>query len=158
MKMTKKTLAGTVVLGLAMLALPTAAFADSLSCEVVEIRASKTDNPSMDPDLKDLKKKLSRAPLNAFNTFKMLSRISYRLELNTPHTYTTAKGETSLTLTDVDRPEKKRARASLDVQVLDANHKRYVSTEGHIDVGDFLFFGLSISETESILTAVGCKE
>ena len=148
----------TIVALLAMLMIPITASADSLKCEVVEIHASVTDTPSIDPELKDLSKKLKRAPLNAFNTFRKLARVARTLEVNVPASFDTPKGETSLTLTDIARGEKKRTRASLDVDVRDEAGKRYVSTEGHIDVGDFLFFGKTISDTESILTAVGCKE
>lgn len=150
-------LAGVAVLAMLMMTVSTAS-ADSLKCEVIEIHASKTDTPSIDPALKDLKKKLKRAPLNAFNTFVKLARVSFTLAENVPQSFDTPRGETNLTLTGVDRPTKKRTRASLDVDVRDESGKRYVSSEGHIDVGDWLFFGLSISDTESILTAVGCKE
>jgi hypothetical protein len=134
-----------------------AALADGLTCEVVEIHASTTDNPSIDPELKDLKKKL-KGPFASFNTFKKLARISKKLQEKKPQIYDTPKGQSTVLLERVDRPAKKRVRVSLDLDIEDDSGTRYVGGKFGVDAGDFLLFGKSISDSESIVTAVGCRD
>ncbi len=145
-----------VVMTAILLASPAAAFADSLSCEVVEIHASKTEKGSIDPELKDLKKKL-KGPFAAFNTFKKLGRVKKKLDENKPQTFDTPKGQTTVNLARVDRPAKKRVRATVDLDIEDDSGSRYVGGRYDVDASDFLLFSLQLSDSESIITAFGCK-
>jgi hypothetical protein len=131
------------------------AFADR-SCEVVEIHATKTDKPKIDPELKDLKKKL-KGPFAAFNTFTKLARVKKSLAKNKPFDFDTPKGKTTANLVSVDQPNKKRARVTVDLDLEDDSGSRYVGGRYDIDANDFLLFSYQLSEGESIITAFGCK-
>lgn len=138
-------------------AAPAAAQDPPVTCEVVEIIASSTDKPSIDPALGDLKKKLTKGPFAGFNTFKKSARLSRPLEPMKEVEFDTPRGETSLILRDVTRPAKKRARISLGIDVADEKGKRYVETKSSVDAGDFLLFGFTANEKETVITAIGCK-
>jgi hypothetical protein len=128
-----------------------------MTCEVVEIIASSADKPSIDADLKDLQKKLKKGPFAAFNKFVKSARISKTLTVRDAETFDTPKGKTDLIIQDIDRPAKKRARVSLNVDIEDEAGKRYVGTKSKIDAGDFLLFARSIDDSTAIVTAVGCR-
>jgi hypothetical protein len=129
---------------------------DAATCEVVEVIASNTDKPSIDPDLGDLKKKLSKGPFAGYNTFKKSARLSKRLEGMKEADFDTPRGKTSLILRGLDKG-KKRARISLGIEVAAEDGKRYVETRTSVDAGDFLLFGYTPSEKETVITAIGCK-
>jgi hypothetical protein len=137
-----------------LLAAPAAAFADR-KCEVVEIHASKSDKPSIDPDLKDLKKKL-KGPFAAFNTFKKLARIKASLKKNKPFDFETPNGKTTANLVSVDEG-KKRPRITADLDLHAKDGTRYVGGRYDFDASDFVLFSYQLSDDESIITAFGCK-
>src|SRR5262245_41366378 len=51
----------------------------SASCVVLEIAATKTDKPSVDPKLQKLKA-LSKPPFTSWNTFKVVAENKYTLQ------------------------------------------------------------------------------
>jgi len=130
---------------------------DTLRCEVVEIDASHTDKPSVDPDLKDLAKSLKKGPFAAYNTFKKSARISKDVTVLKVANYSTPKGATELLVREIEHPDKKAVRLSLQIGLDDQNGRRYVDTKQRVDVGKFAIFARTVSDTESIVTAVGCK-
>lgn len=128
-----------------------------VTCEVVEIIASNSEKPSIDPELGDLKKKLTKGPFAGFNTFKKSARVAKPLEAMKEADFATPRGKTSLILRDVERPAKKRARISLGIEVAAEDGKRYVETRSSVDAGDFLLFARTASKKETVITAIGCK-
>jgi Fe-S cluster assembly scaffold protein SufB len=56
---------------------------DKVRCQVLTIQASNT-GLGIDAELKDYAKIFKQAPFNAFNTYKLVHKQSYELELNIP--------------------------------------------------------------------------
>jgi hypothetical protein len=129
---------------------------DTLKCEVVEIDATHSDHPSIDPDLKDLEKSLTKGPFAAYNTFKKSARISKDVTVLRVANYSTPHGATELLIRDIDR-DAKPPRLSLSIGLDDESGKRYVDAKQKVDVGKFALYARTVSDTESIVTAVGCK-
>ena len=130
---------------------------DTLKCEVVEIDATQTAHPSIDPDLKDLEKSLKKGPFAGYNTFKKSARISKQVTVLKVANYSTPHGATELLIRAIDKSEGKAPRLTLSVGLDDESGKRYVDASQKVDVGKFVLYARTVSDTESIVTAVGCK-
>ncbi len=155
--MSSRTLLALVVLiGTLLLAAPARAD-ETLTCEVVEIDASKTDAPTIDAALKDLEKKLRKAPFSAFNTFRKSARQSKSMTKLNSETFTTPHGAVTVIIRDIDRPtKKKKKRLSLGIQLETKAGKQYTESKVSIDAGDFTMFARG-SDKEGVITAVGCR-
>jgi hypothetical protein len=112
------------------------AFAGDAECSYMEIAATKTDKPSVDPDLKPLEKKFKKAPFSAWNVFKKLSSGSAALTKNTPATLKLSKGSATIMLRD--RSDK---RVELTVTKDDAKGKRVLEAKPAFKAGDWLMLG-----------------
>jgi hypothetical protein len=122
---------------LAMLvALAQPAFAGDSECSFMEIAATKTDKPSVDPDLKPLEKKFKKAPFSAWNVFKKLSSGTASLTKNTPERLKLSKGSATIMLRD--RTDK---RVELTVTKDDAKGKRVLEAKPAFKAGDWLMLG-----------------
>ena len=131
--------------------------ATTMTCEVVEIEASNDEKPSIDPELKDLEKKLKKGPFSAYNKFVKSARIAKKLEVMVADAFDTPKGEVTLIVREIDKPSKKRTRLSLGIQLETESGKQYIDTKSSVDAGDFLMFARTVSDKLSIVTAVGCR-
>lgn len=129
----------------------------TMTCEVVEIEASNDEKPSIDPELKDLEKKLKKGPFSAYNKFVKSARIAKKLEVMVADAFDTPKGEVTLIIREIDKPSKKRTRLSLGIQLETESGKQYIDTKSNVDAGDFLMFARTVSDKQSIVTAVGCR-
>ena len=69
------------------------AFAGDSECSFMEIAATKTDKPQLDPELKPLEKKFKKAPFSAWNNFKKLSTGAASLTKNKPEALNDAAGK-----------------------------------------------------------------
>jgi len=130
---------------------------DKTTCEVVEIEASASEKPSIDPDLKDLEKKLKKGPFSAYNKFVKSARVSKTMEVMVSQSFDTPKGEVDLIVREISKAKKKRTRLSLGIQLETESGKRYIDTKMTVDAGDFLLFARTVSDKQSIITAVGCR-
>lgn len=119
-----------------VVALAQPAFAGDADCSYMEIAASKTDKPSVDPELKALEKKFKKAPFSAWNVFKKLSSGMVALTRNKPETLKLKHGSATLMLRD--RAEK---RVELTVTKDDAKGKRVLEAKPAVKVGDWLMLG-----------------
>lgn len=130
----------------------------SMSCEVVEIEATKADKPSIDADLKHLEKKLKKGPFASFNKFTKLARETRKLVLLKKERFDTPKGAVEVIIRDIGQAtKKKRARLSLGITLETEKGTQYLDAKQSVDAGDFLMFARQVSETQTIVTAVGCK-
>jgi len=129
----------------------------TMTCEVVEIEASTAEKASIDPELKDLEKKLKKGPFSAYNKFVKSARIAKKLEVMVADAFDTPKGEVTLIVREIDKPSKKRTRLSLGIQLETESGKQYIDTKSNVDAGDFLMFARTVSDKQSIVTAVGCR-
>ena len=136
---------------LARLAHP--AFAGDAECNYMEIVATKSDKPALDPELKPLEKKFKKAPFSAWNNFKKLSSGAVSLTKNKPETQKLKQGSSSLMLRD--RNEK---RVELTVTMDDAAGKRVVEAKPAFKTGDWLMLGgPSGANDDGHILALTCK-
>ena len=112
------------------------AFAGDADCNYIEIAATKSEKPAVDPDLKPLEKKFKKAPFSAWNTFKKLASGAVSLTRNKPDTVKLKQG--SLTLMLRDRTEK---RLGLTVSMEGADGKRVLEAKPAFKAGDWLMLG-----------------
>ena len=136
-----------------LLALAQPAFAGDSDCSYIEIAATKTDKPAMDPELKPLEKKFKKAPFSAWNNFKKLSSGPSSLTKNKPETLKLKQGSASLMLRD--RSEK---RVELTVTMDDAAGKRVLEAKPALKSGDWLMLGgPSGANDDGHILALTCK-
>lgn len=154
--MSKILLALGVVIGALVLGAAPAHAEDTLTCEVVEIDASKTSTPDIDAALRDLEAKLKHAQFSAFNTFRKSARISRAMTKLNSETFTTPHGAVTVIIRDISRTSKRKVRLSLGIQLETKAGKQYTDSKVSIDVGDFTMFARATSKT-GVITAVGCR-
>lgn len=136
-----------------IVALAEPAFAGDSTCNYIEIAATKTAKPSMDPELKPLERKFKKAPFSAWNTFKKLSSGTAELTKNKPETLVLKQGKSSLMLRD--RTEK---RIELTVTIDDAGGKRVLEAKPAFRAGDWLMLGgPGASNDDGHILALTCK-
>lgn len=136
----------------AALAQPAFAQGDA-NCSFVEISATKTNKPAMDPELKPLAKKFKKAPFSAWNTFKKLSSGDIALTKNKPETLKLKQGSAGVMLRD--RTEK---RVELTVTKDDAKGQRVLEAKPAFRAGDWLMLGgPGASSDDGHILALTCK-
>jgi hypothetical protein len=129
---------------------------DKVSCELLEINASKGTEASVPADLKPLAKKLKKPPFSSWNVFKLLSRTTRDLIQLKAQTVTLTLGQATVLFRDVERRGDK-ARIALTVTTEDENGKRLADTKVNIDSGDYIVLGRTLPNDEGHLLAVTCK-
>lgn len=136
-----------------IVALGAPAWAGDADCSFIEIAATKTDKPSMDPELKPLERKFKKAPFSAWNTFKKLSSGSAALTKNKPETLKLREGQASIMLRD--RTDK---RVELTVTKDDAKGQRVLEAKPAFRAGDWLMLGgPGASNDDGHILALTCK-
>lgn len=146
-----------VLLGALVLGTAPAHAEDTLTCEVVEIDASKTDAPDIDAALRDLESKLKHAQFSAFNTFRKSSRETRAMTKLDSETFATPHGAVTVIIRDINRSsKKKKMRLSLGIQLETKAGKQYTDSKVNIDAGDFTMFARANAKT-GVITAVGCR-
>lgn len=151
------TMLAVLIAGMLIAVAAPARAEESMTCEVVEIEASASDKPSIDPALKDLEKKLKKGPFSAYNKFVKSARIAKKLTVMVQESFDTPKGGVDVIIREIGKASKKRTRLSLGIQLETESGKQYIDTKSNVDAGDFLMFARTVSDTQSIVTAVGCR-
>ena len=140
---------------LALLALPAVAHAGpNAACEFIEVSATSAKEPSIDPELKPLEKKLKNPPFSAWNAFHLLSRTEKQLEKLKPETIGLKSGKVTAIFLDLIGKSKVRLSLSID----DEAGKRTVdNTKVTVEAGDWVILGSSTANKAGHLTAVTCR-
>ena len=134
-------------------ALAQPAFAGDAECSYMEIAATKTDKPQIDPELKPLEKKFKKAPFSAWNNFKKLSSGAASLIKNKPETLRLKQGSSTVMLRD--RSEK---RVELTVTKDDAAGRRVLEAKPAFKAGDWLMLGgPGAANDDGHILALTCK-
>ena len=124
------------------------------TCDVIEVSASSAKDPSIDPDIKHIEKKLSDFPAS-WNVFKKLSRVSATLEKGKLSPLNLKMGSGSATLVEI--VDKSKVRLTIK---LDYNGKTVVNNATvTVEAGDYVVVGhpISGSKKDGHLLAVTCK-
>ena len=125
--------------------------AGTAECQYLEISATTSKAPAIDPELKALDKKLKKPPFSAWNTFHKLSGGPISLAKQRPNALKLAQGAVSLLLRD--RTDKK---LELAVTIDGADGKRVLDNKQALAVGDWSVWGHSVKDDGHIL-ALQCK-
>lgn len=151
------SLASAAALALTLLLGTAVAEADPVACSVLEIEASTSAAPAVDPELRPLEKKLKKPPFSSWNTFKRLGSHAVSLEPMKATTLTLVHGKAGLLLREVTARDKKKARVALGITLDDADGKRVLDSKVAVDAGDFLVVGRSLRGGNGQLVALTCK-
>jgi hypothetical protein len=137
---------------LAVMVLAGTAHADDKSdCSYLEIAATNGKAPSVDPDLKDLDKKLKKPPFTSWNTFRKLSSGPVALVKQKPNALKLAQGAASIVLRD--RNDK---RVELSITIDGADGKRVLDNKQSMAVGDWSVWVHNVKDDGHIL-ALTCR-
>jgi phosphate-selective porin len=137
-----------------VIASPSSASAQTMTCQVVDIVATKTDQPAIDPDLKDVEKKLKGKAFSAWNTFKQRARLAKQVEKGSAADYDVPGGKVTVTVLNVTQ-KKKRTRYELDITLQPKSGKSSARSKSKVDSGDFALFARG--DEEATITAISCK-
>ena len=124
---------------------------DKSDCSYLEITATNGKTPSVDPDLKDLDKKLKKPPFTSWNTFHKLSSGPVALVKQKPNALKLAQGAASIVLRD--RNDK---RVELSITIDGADGKRVLDNKQSMAVGDWAVWVHNVKDDGHIL-ALTCK-
>lgn len=122
------------------------------SCAVLEIDASNTSAPSVDPALgAQLERKLKKPPFSSWNTFKVLGTQNRALAPKKSETLALKQGQLGLLLRAVEKP-----RVRLDIVLDDQDGKRVLDTKVAVDAGDWMAVGRSLKGNHGQIIAFRC--
>lgn len=138
-------------IALAVVLASNVASADDATCEYVEISATTSKAPAIDPELKALDKKLKKPPFSSWNTFHKLSGGPVNLTKLKADTLKLAQGGASVLLRD--RTDK---RVELTVTIDGADGKRVLDNKQGLAIGDWAVWGHNVKDDGHIL-ALTCK-
>jgi hypothetical protein len=148
--------ASAILVGTVLLGAHVASAQPSASCDLIEISATTTKDPSIDADLKVLAKKLQKAPFSSWNHFAVLSRAQKTLAQNKPEAAKLSHSTATVLLSGISATTP--PRVSLTVTIDDQDGKRVLDTKLNSDAGDWLVVGRSIPKTnDGELLALTCK-
>lgn len=125
-----------------------------VTCEFIEISATKGKAPSIDPKLGPVEKKLKKAPFSAqWTEFKQLSRATRKLAKKKTETIPLKQGAAAATL--VELVDKSKARITVTID--NAKGKQAVNQTSLLDAGDYVIHAVVLPNDDGHLVAVTCK-
>ena len=123
-----------------------------VTCDVVEINASTGKDPSIDPEIKKLQKKLAAQPWS-FNQYKLLSQSTKTLEKGKQESLGLKEGSGTAKL--VETVDKSKVRLTITE---DHGGKRLIDHTTTIAAGDWVIQGHPVPPNkDGHLVAVSCK-
>jgi len=143
-------LALTCCLPMAALAQP--APAASTTCDFIEIAATSAKDPSLDPELEGLKKKLAKPPFSSWNVFKLQHKEQRVLAVKKAETIKLKLG--SLEAKFLGTANKNELRLSIS---LDVDGKNIVNTTAAVRQGQYFVYGHEVAGNAGHLVALTCK-
>jgi hypothetical protein len=124
---------------------------EKAECSYLEITASTSKSPTIDPELKPLEKKLKKAPFASWNTFHKLSGGPVGLAKQKAEQLKLAQGAASVLMRD--RTEKS---INLTITVDGSDGKRVLDNKQSMAAGDWSVWGHNVKDDGHIL-ALTCK-
>lgn len=126
-----------------------------VTCDFIEIAATKSKTPSMDGRLGPVEKKLKKGPISAqWNDFKQLTQASKRLEKKKTETIGLKHGSSTATLIEIVDKSKVRITVTID----NAKGKQVMSQTSLIEPGDYVIHTVVVPPNDDgHLLAVTCK-
>jgi hypothetical protein len=126
----------------------------SVTCDFIEIGATKTKTPSMDPALGPVEKKLKKPPFSSqWTEFKQLSSTTKKLDKKQAESFPLKQG--ALTATLLETVDKSSAR--LNVTIESPKGKKAVDNTSTVSAADYVIFTIVHTNGDGHLVAVTCK-
>jgi hypothetical protein len=128
----------------------------AVTCDFIEIGATKSKTPSIDPKLGPvIEKKLKKAPLSTqWNDFKQLSQATKKLVQKRTEPIELKQGSATATLVEVVDKSKVRITVTID----NAKGKQSVNQTTLLDAGDYVIHAVVLPPNDDgHLVAVTCK-
>lgn len=125
-----------------------------VTCDFIEIGATRTKTPSIDPRLGPIEKKLKKAPFSTqWTEFKQLSQATKKLEKKKTEPIDLKQGSATATLVETVDKSKVRITVTID----NAKGKQAVNTTTLLDAGDYVIHAVVLPNDDGHLLAVTCK-
>ncbi|HWU87151.1 MAG TPA: hypothetical protein VN253_07750 [Kofleriaceae bacterium] len=127
----------------------------SVTCDFIEIGATKAKTPSIDPKLGPIEKRLKKAPFSTqWNEFKQLSETTRKLDKKKTETIPLKQGSATATLVEIVDKSKVRLTVTID----NAKGRQAVNTTTLVDAGDYVIHTVVLPPNDDgHLVAVTCK-
>ena len=127
----------------------------AVTCDFIEIGATKGKAPSIDPKLAPIEKRLKKAPFSTqWNEFKQLSQASRKLEKKKTEAIALKQGSATATLVEIVDKSKVRLTVTID----NAKGKQAVNQTSLLDAGDWVIHTVVLPPNDDgHLVAVTCK-
>jgi hypothetical protein len=127
----------------------------SVTCDFIEISATKGKTASIDPKLAPIEKKLKKAPFSTqWTEFKQLSETSRKLEKKKTEVIPLKQGSATATLVEIVDKSKARITVTID----NAKGRQAVNTTTLLDAGDYVIHAVVLPPNDDgHLVAVTCK-
>lgn len=127
----------------------------SVTCDFIEISATKGKTSSIDPKLAPIEKKLKKAPFSTqWTEFKQLSETSRKLEKKKTEAIPLKQGSATATLVEIVDKSKARITVTID----NAKGRQAVNTTTLLDAGDYVIHAVVLPPNDDgHLVAVTCK-
>lgn len=137
---------------------PAASAALAVTCDFIEIGATKgkapAKEPTIDPKLGPIEKKLKKAPFSTqWTEFKQLSQATKKLDKKKTETIALKQGSATATLVEIVDKSKVRITVTID----NAKGKQAVNTTTLLDAGDYVIHAVVLPNEDGHLLAVTCK-
>ena len=129
--------------------------APAVTCDFIEIGATKGKSPSIDPKLAPVERRLKKAPFSTqWSEFKQLSQTSKKLVKKKTETIGLAQGSATATLIEIVDKSKVRITITID----SAKGKQSVNQTTLLDAGDYVIHTMLLPPNDDgHLVAVTCK-
>lgn len=125
-----------------------------VTCDFIEISATKGKAPSIDPKLAPVEKRLKKGPIAAqWNEFKQLSQVSKKLEKKKTEQIALKQGAATATLVEIVDKSKARITVTID----NAKGKQAVNHTSLLDAGDYVIHTVLLPNDDGHLVALTCK-
>jgi len=127
----------------------------AVTCDFIEIGATKGKAPSIDPKLAPIEKRLKKAPFSTqWNEFKQLSQASRKLEKKKTEAIALKQGSATATLVEIVDKSKVRLTVTID----NAKGKQAVNQTSLLDAGDWVIHTVVLPPNDDgHLVALTCK-
>jgi hypothetical protein len=131
----------------------------SARCTFFEIEASNEGEPTIDPQLQPLKKKLEKPPFSSWKTFKVLGKHDKGIARMKPEQIQLAiGGKLTALYRDLISAKGKKDRLRMTVTMDDKKGKRTLDTTFTVDSGDYILIGgQSLASGATYILAISCK-
>jgi hypothetical protein len=125
-----------------------------VSCDFIEIAASKGKDAAVDPALGPVEKKLKKPPFSTqWSEFKQLSATSKKLDKKKPESFGLKHG--SVTATLLETVDKSGAR--LNVTIESPKGKKAVDNTSVVSAADYVIYTIVQPSGDGHLVAVTCR-